>query len=161
MCRQREVGRSRRGGYTLLEVLLAMAIAVMLLAALYTAMSVQLHHAEAGRDVVTQATLARSLLSRIRQDIAGATNLPDASRYRLQNAQGGAQGGGSGQGGTSGATGTTGTTGATGATGTAGAAGGSSTSGSGTSSSDPSSAGSALTAADWTAITWVYGIQGD
>jgi prepilin-type N-terminal cleavage/methylation domain-containing protein len=158
MCRQHKVGRSRRGGYTLLEVLLAMAIAVMLLAALYAAMSVQLHHAEAGRDVVTQATLARSLLSRIRQDIAGATNLPDASRYRLQNGQGG----GSGQSGASGGAGTSGTSGTSGATGATGATGSGSASGSGTSSSSSdTTSGSGLVAADGTAITWVYGIQGD
>lgn len=162
MCRQREVGRSRRGGYTLLEVLLAMAIAVLLLAGLYTAMSVQLHHAEAGRDVVTQATLARALLSRIRQDIAGATNMPDASRYRLQ----GAQGGGSGQSGMSGAAGGTGTTGGAGTTGATGASGAGGTSGSGgTSSAGGTTTGSAtpglLTAADGSMVNWVYGIQGD
>jgi prepilin-type N-terminal cleavage/methylation domain-containing protein len=163
MCRQREVVRSRRGGYTLLEVLLAMAIAVMLLAGLYAAMSVQLHHAEAGREVVEQATLARALLSRIRQDIAAATNVPDASRYRLKSTQSNSQGGGSGQSGASGATGTTGaggtTTPAAGATGaTTGASG---TTGSGTSSTDPSTTTGGLTAADGSMVSWVYGIQGD
>jgi type II secretory pathway pseudopilin PulG len=178
MCRQRKVGRSRRGAYTLLEVLLAMAIAVLLLAGLYTAMSVQLHHAEAGREVVTQATLARSLLSRIRQDIAGATNLPDASRYRLQNSGGGQSGGGgaSGQAGASGGTGATGaagTTGATGATGAAGTGGATGASGTGTGTGGASSAGGSgsgsgssataglLTAADGSMVNWVYGIQGD
>jgi prepilin-type N-terminal cleavage/methylation domain-containing protein len=159
MCRQREVVRSRRGGYTLLEVMLALAIAVMLLAGLYAAMSVQLNHSEAGREVVEQATLARALLSRIRQDIAAATNVPDSSRYRLQSTQSNSQGGGSGQSGATGATGASGTTtpaaGTTG--GTTGAAG---TTGGGASSTDPSTTGG-LTAADGSMVNWVYGIQGD
>ena len=168
MCRQREPGRSRRG-YTLLEVLLAMAIAVLLLGGLYTAMNIQLHHAESGREVVQQATLARALLSRIRQDIAAATNLPDASRYRLQSTQNNSQGGGgSGQSGAAGNTGTAGNAGGT-STPASGAAGGTTTGNSSTnnsstnnnsSTSNPSTTGG-LTAADGTMVTWVYGIQGD
>src|SRR5207249_7423270 len=44
--------RNRRRGFTLLEVLLAAAIGVLLLAALYIAMEVQLNHARAGREAV-------------------------------------------------------------------------------------------------------------
>jgi prepilin-type N-terminal cleavage/methylation domain-containing protein len=159
MCRQRENGRARRGGYTLLEVLLAMAIAVMLLAGLYAAMSVQLHHAEAGREVVQQATLARALLSRIRQDITAATNLPDASRYRLQQTKNNSQGGGSGQSGAAGTTGAGGTS--TPAAGAGGGTNAGTTNNSGTSASDPSTTSGGLTAADGSTVTWVYGIQGD
>jgi hypothetical protein len=53
----------------LLEVLLAAAIGVLLMAALYVAMDVQLRHAQAGRDLVEQSLLVRALLARIANDI--------------------------------------------------------------------------------------------
>ena len=48
-----------RPGYTLLEVLLASAIGVLLMGALYVAMDVQLRHAQAGRELIEQGTLVR------------------------------------------------------------------------------------------------------
>src|SRR5713101_3918220 len=65
-------GQSRtvRKGFTLLEVLLAAAIGVLLMAALYVAMQVQLDHAQAGRDAVEQSLLVRALLRRMSNDIA-------------------------------------------------------------------------------------------
>ncbi len=65
-------GRLRKPGrraFTLLEVLLAAAIGVLLMAALYVAMDVQLHHAQAGRDLVEQSLLVRALLARMANDI--------------------------------------------------------------------------------------------
>lgn len=64
--------RSRLGrpGFTLLEVLLASAISVLLLSALYVAMDLQLKLAQAGRESVDQATLVRSLLKRMTHDIS-------------------------------------------------------------------------------------------
>jgi hypothetical protein len=53
-----------------LEVVLASAIGVLLMAALYVAVDVQLRHAQAGRDVIEQSTVARSLLTRIAADIS-------------------------------------------------------------------------------------------
>jgi prepilin-type N-terminal cleavage/methylation domain-containing protein len=70
---------SRRSAFTLLEVLLASAIGVLLLGALYVAMDLQLRHAEAGREVVESATVARALLDRIGNDIALSLG-PVASR---------------------------------------------------------------------------------
>lgn len=64
--------RQSRPAFTLLEVLLASAIGVLLMAALYQAMSVQFQHAQEGRDLVEQGTLARSLLARISSDISAA-----------------------------------------------------------------------------------------
>ncbi len=58
-----------RAAFTLLEVLLATAIGVVLMAALYTAMSVQLRQARAARDVVEQGNLVRALMARIGTDI--------------------------------------------------------------------------------------------
>src|SRR5437868_1361364 len=58
-----------RPAYTLLEMLLATAISALLLGALYVAVSMQLRHAQAGRDVIEQTTLARALLTRMGRDI--------------------------------------------------------------------------------------------
>src|SRR3989442_944271 len=63
-------GRTVRKGFTLLEVLLAAAIGVLPMAALYIAMQVQLDHAQAGRDAVEQSLLVRALLRRMSNDIA-------------------------------------------------------------------------------------------
>src|SRR5437870_4202562 len=63
------VGRGSRPAYTLLEILVASAVGVLLMGALYTAISVQLHHAQIGREIVEQSVLARSLLTRIDRDI--------------------------------------------------------------------------------------------
>jgi hypothetical protein len=52
-----------------LEVLLASAIGVLLMGALYVAVDVQLRHAQAGRDVIEQSNLARNLVNRIAGDI--------------------------------------------------------------------------------------------
>jgi prepilin-type N-terminal cleavage/methylation domain-containing protein len=59
----------RRPAFTLLEVVLATAIGVILLAALYTAMGLQLRYAKAGRDVVEKGNLVRTIMARIRNDI--------------------------------------------------------------------------------------------
>jgi prepilin-type N-terminal cleavage/methylation domain-containing protein len=162
-----------RGGYTLLEVLLALAISVLLLGGLYVAVDTQLRLAQSGREVVEQSTLARSLLSRMHTDIASSANLCDPARYRVQSSSssgsggsggmGGSSGGMSGTGGTTGASGTTGATaGGTGATGASGTAGASATSGnsaSGTSNSNSTT--SNTTTSPGTAVTLPLGVQGD
>jgi prepilin-type N-terminal cleavage/methylation domain-containing protein len=83
----------RRPGYTLLEVLLASAIAVMLLAALYVAVDVQVGHAQSGREVVEQAALSRTLMKRMSTDINSAIALSDPARWRMANQKGGSGGG--------------------------------------------------------------------
>src|SRR5882672_1743085 len=60
---------NRRKAFTLLEVLLSAAIGVLLMAALYVAMNVQLDHAQAGRDAVEQSLLVRALFRRISNDV--------------------------------------------------------------------------------------------
>jgi hypothetical protein len=62
--------RGRRTAYTLLEVLLAAAIGVMVMAALYVAVDVQLRLTRTGREVIEQGTLVRALLARIGSDIS-------------------------------------------------------------------------------------------
>jgi prepilin-type N-terminal cleavage/methylation domain-containing protein len=74
------VRRQLRQGFTLLEMLLASGIAVLLMAALYVSMEVNLKYAAAGREVVDQAELARALLSRITADITGALSPISATK---------------------------------------------------------------------------------
>jgi prepilin-type N-terminal cleavage/methylation domain-containing protein len=129
-----------RRGFTLLEVTLALSVGVFLLGALYVAVDVQLSHARAGRTIVEQATLARSILARIDADIAATASLIDPERYRSPS-------GSSSTASTSSTTGATST--ASSATSTAGAASGSSsTSSSGTSTTND-------------AITLPLSVQGD
>jgi prepilin-type N-terminal cleavage/methylation domain-containing protein len=73
----------RRTAFTLLEVLLAMTIAVMVLAAVYTFVGYQLRLAQAGREVIERATLARSILGRIDTDVRATISLIDPGRFRL------------------------------------------------------------------------------
>jgi prepilin-type N-terminal cleavage/methylation domain-containing protein len=117
----------RRAGFTLLEVILTTAIAVLLLAALYVSFDIQMGTTQAGRELVYQTTLARTIHNRIRSDINSTMALCDASRFRL--ASGNSSGmGGSTTGSTSPTSGTSGTTGTTGTSGT-GTSGTSGTSG--------------------------------
>jgi len=60
---------SRRSGYTLLEVVLAIGIGLLLLAALYVALDLQLRYMSSGRRAVAEAQLARGLLNRIAADV--------------------------------------------------------------------------------------------
>jgi hypothetical protein len=96
-----------RSAFTLLEMILAATIAVMLLGALYVAVDLQLRHAADARDVVTQTTLARTLLNRIASDIAPDVGTADPTRYQQQQSKQ------SGTGGTQTTSGTGATTGAT------------------------------------------------
>jgi prepilin-type N-terminal cleavage/methylation domain-containing protein len=131
-----------RRGFTLLEVTLALSVGVLLLAALYVAVDVQLKHARAGRAIVEQATLARSLLVRVEADAAAAATLIDPERFRSPS---NSSGGSSGQTG-SGSSATTATSASSGtAAGSAGSTGSSGSSTSGTSSSGGSVATDAVT----------------
>src|SRR5437660_1385243 len=82
---------AKRAAFTLLEVLLAMAIASLLLYALYTAVDIQLRHTQEARDVVEQSQLARALLRRIANDIT-----PSLAPSLPQSATQGTSGGGGG-----------------------------------------------------------------
>lgn len=61
--------RQHRSGYTLLEVSLAIGIGLLLLAALYVALDVQLRYMSSGRRAVAEAQLARGLLNRVAADL--------------------------------------------------------------------------------------------
>jgi prepilin-type N-terminal cleavage/methylation domain-containing protein len=60
----------RRSGFTLLEVLLASAIAMLLLAALYVAFDITLKQADAGREAVARGNLSRNITNRMEMDIS-------------------------------------------------------------------------------------------
>jgi hypothetical protein len=62
---------ANRPAYTLLEVLLASAIAVLLMAALYVGMDVQLRAVQAGREKVNETALVRNLIARMGADALG------------------------------------------------------------------------------------------
>lgn len=62
--------RPGRGGYTLLEVLLATVIALFLVAGLYVALDVTLVQMDAGREVVTTNDLSRAVANRMTADLA-------------------------------------------------------------------------------------------
>lgn len=132
---------TRRAAYTLLEVLLAMAISLLLLGALYVAMNIQLRNEQVGRDVVEESGLARAVLNRLDRDITsslGPLN-PSLVSASTSSSSSGAS-----------STATTGTTSAT--TGSSGGTGGSSGGGSGggSGSSGPSSS-----------TTFNIGVNGD
>jgi type II secretory pathway pseudopilin PulG len=85
------IRRRKRPAYTLLEIILALAIAVLLLAALYSAVGFQLRQAQDGRDVTSQTTLSRSVVARIEADVTSSLALSDPARYRNQSTNAQAQ----------------------------------------------------------------------
>ena len=139
MARRRLHAPARRRAFTLLEVLLAAGIGVLLLAALYVAVDIQLRHSQGGRDVIEQSTLARALVHRMANDVTPAVAPPSPTRFQSSSGQG--AGGGS-QGGQA----------ATGAAGTgSSASGAASASSSGSGGSSSSSTGS---------VNYVFTLQG-
>jgi prepilin-type N-terminal cleavage/methylation domain-containing protein len=145
--------RAPRPGFTLLEVLLSSAIGVLLMAALYAAMNLQIKHAQAGREVVERSLLVRSLFNRISNDIM----LTLAPTTPAASSQGGGSGGSGGSGGMGGSSG--GTSGA--ATGTSGATSGSSGSGTSGAAASGGSSPSGTTASPLGVVTINLGVQGD
>jgi prepilin-type N-terminal cleavage/methylation domain-containing protein len=137
MVQRREQLGNARLGFTLLEVMLAMAIGILLLGGLYVAMNVQLRYAQAGRDVVEQSKLVRGILARMSNDIVQSLG-PASSTAAASGSSGagtaaGASGAGTSGSGQSGAT--------TGNTTTSGAGAGSASSPSNGASSNSSSTG--------------------
>ncbi|MGL4420606.1 MAG: prepilin-type N-terminal cleavage/methylation domain-containing protein [Gemmataceae bacterium] len=65
----RASNRRPRPGFTLLEILLASAIAVMLLGALYAAFDLTLRSTEIGRELVGEGDLSRAVFHRMNLDI--------------------------------------------------------------------------------------------
>src|SRR3954469_4521792 len=78
------IRRRKRSAYTLLEIILALAIAILLLAALYAAVGFQLRQAQSGRDATAQTMLSRTMVARIESDVVAALALSDPGRFRNQ-----------------------------------------------------------------------------
>ena len=66
-----------RPAFTLLEVILSLAISMILLGSLYVAMNIQLRSVQAGRDLVEQSTAARAVLNRMVSDISRSLGAVD------------------------------------------------------------------------------------
>lgn len=64
--------QTRRPGFTLLEVMLASAIGVILLGALYFAFDLCLRQADSSRGITQQSDLARAVVNRMTGDLSGA-----------------------------------------------------------------------------------------
>lgn len=145
--------RRGRAGFTLLEMVLATAIALVLLTGLYWALSTQLSHAQAGREAIEEGILARAILSRIAADLTGqiGATTPITS---TSSSSGGSSSSSSGT--TSGASGTTGSTSTSGTTGTTGASGTSGTSGASGTTADGS-----MQQSLGGAVTFNNGVSGD
>src|SRR5262245_50570718 len=60
----------QRDGYTLLEVVLALAVASLLLGGLYVAMDLQCYGMRTGRDLTNRAEVARAVLNQFNRDIS-------------------------------------------------------------------------------------------
>ncbi len=88
---RKRMAKEGRKAFTLLEVLLSAAIGVLLMAALYVAMNVQLDHAQAGREAVEQSLLVRALLRRMSNDITPSLAADPPANY---SSGGGSSGGG-------------------------------------------------------------------
>lgn len=63
------VHRTTRSAFSLLEMVLALALAMVLLLALYLTLNTYLASANVGRDTLAEGELARSIMSRIANDI--------------------------------------------------------------------------------------------
>lgn len=111
-----------RRGFTLLEVLLASTLAIVLMAALYTALDVQLRLAAAGRDSIEEATLTRAITMRLESDLSSGLGpvAPPIDNAAKNTGSGAGSGGGGSTGGGTGGGGATGGSGAGGASGDTG-----------------------------------------
>ena len=66
-----------RGGFTLVEVLVTLALSLMLLAAVYMALDMYYRYSSAGQAEVERAQIARAILQRIELDLRGITFQPN------------------------------------------------------------------------------------
>ncbi len=68
---------TRRSGFTLLEMILALLIGVVVLGSFYSVLSYQVRSAQSGRLMTREATLARSIMDKISKDILYALAVDD------------------------------------------------------------------------------------
>ena len=158
-------------GFTLFEVLIALSLSLMLIAAIYSGLNLYWRYSSAGQADVERAQLARAVMRRIELDVRSVMfrPAPPASSSSQSSTSGSSGGGGSsgGSGSTSGG-GSSGGSGGGSGSGSGGGSGGGSGSGSGGSSgggsggssgsgSGSSSAGQSTTTTSATATEDLYG----
>jgi len=66
-------------------MLLATTIALLILYGLYVAMDLMVFSAQVGREVVEEATLSRSVVTRMTNDLTPAIGVPDPGRYKASD----------------------------------------------------------------------------
>ena len=71
------IKRTTRPAFSLLEMVLALAIGMVLLATLYMTLNIQITTTQAGRDTIEGGTKARFILARISSDIMGQLSAID------------------------------------------------------------------------------------
>lgn len=69
--------RHGRHAFSLLEMVLALALGMLLLLALYLSFDTYIQHARIGRDVVAEGTLARNIMARMAADVSGHLGAKD------------------------------------------------------------------------------------
>lgn len=147
----------KRAGYSLLELMVALALSVLLLGAIYAGLDLFWRYSTTGQEEVERAQLARAVLRTIEMDLRGVV-------YKSADEESSAGGSVSGMGGGSAGSGAAGATSgsASAGTGSGGQGGQSSSGGSASSGGAPSSGGAAgTTAAVSTAATQPAGLVGD
>jgi prepilin-type N-terminal cleavage/methylation domain-containing protein len=136
-----------RSAFTLLELIVALSISVLLLAALYMALSTQFYHARTGREVLDETAVVRGILAKITADINA--NLGPVNPFYLNASPGGSGSSSSSSSSSSGQSGSTGS--------------GSSASGSTGSGSSSNSSSSSNTNTNPSVPAYVFnlGVRGD
>jgi prepilin-type N-terminal cleavage/methylation domain-containing protein len=162
---------TRRRGFTLLEVALAISLSVILITALYLTLSMHFHYARQGREIVNETQALRAVVDRLNQDISSQLCALDPRPQQAQSGSGGGGSGGSGSGGGGSSGGGSGGSSGGGAMGAGGSAAGgsaganSSASGAtpGGSSGSGSSAGSSSSSSSTqsNAVVFNIGVYGD
>jgi len=144
MRRVQAVRRGTHGGFTLLEVLVALALSLLLITAVYSGLRMYWRYSTSGHEEVERALLARSLLRKIEMDVrtvmyraAPPATTTDASA----------------SGSTSGSSGTSSSGGSTSGGSSSGSSGSSGSSSSGSSGSSGSSSGSSSSSSTDTSAT--------
>ena len=73
--------RTRRQAFSLLEMVLALAMGMTLLLALYLTLNTHVRQVHAGREILDEGTLARSILTRIASDIISQLGRPSIRAF--------------------------------------------------------------------------------
>jgi prepilin-type N-terminal cleavage/methylation domain-containing protein len=149
-----------RPGYTLLEVILAIAIGLLIVSALYVALDVQMRYMQSGRNAIIEAQLARGILTRMSADVRASMAMLPTDPSVAGNSSSSGSGSGAGGGSTGGASGS-GAGGSTSGGGSSSAGGSATGSGSSAAGSSSSSGSSSSGSSNQATGQFNYGISGN